>query len=72
VLAALVAAVALRGAFSQLGPRGPTSGLGSYAAGPGFAIIGLLMVGMFDPVQLNAQTGALLATLFALSLCPRR
>jgi hypothetical protein len=26
---------------------------------------------MFDPVQLNAQTAALLATLFALSLCPR-
>lgn len=71
LLAGIVAAVALRGAFSQLGPPGPCSGLGSYAAGPGFAIIGLLLVGMFDPVQLNAQTAAFLSTLMALSLCPR-
>ncbi len=68
VLSILIIAVALRGALSreQLGPEG----LGSYAAGPGFAMIGLLLVSMFDSVQVNAPTVALITTLFVMSLLP--
>lgn len=56
----------LRGAFRRL-----PGGIGSYDAGPGFAIIGLLLAGLFDPVQLNAQTAALLFVLLSLSILPR-
>ena len=54
VLAALGAATAVRGAFAQ--PDAP----GGYDLGPGFALIGLFLAGLFDPVHLNAQTGAIL------------
>jgi O-antigen ligase len=65
-LAAVVIGLALYGGFTQLG-----AGLGTYAAGPGFAAVGLLLVSAFDPVHLNAQTGALLATVMALCLVSR-
>jgi len=71
LLAGGVMACAIRGAFRHLGPPGPTSGLGSYAAGPGFALIGLMLAGLFDPVHLNAQTSAMLFTLMALCLYSR-
>ncbi len=71
LLAGAVAVIALRGAFRELGPPGPVSGMGSYAAGPGFALLGLLLAGMFDPVQLNAQTGAVMAVLMAMCLVSR-
>lgn len=41
---------------------------GAYEWAPAGALVGLLLVSAFDPVHLNAQTGALLATL--LGLCP--
>ncbi len=56
-------ALALRNA-AIWGRRGPTP----YEAGPLFALIGLVLVSPFDPVHLNAQTSAFLATL--LVLCP--
>jgi O-antigen ligase len=67
LLAIAIVLVSLRGAFSELGP----SGSSGYAAGPGFALLGLLLVSAFDPVHLNAQTGALLGTLMAMSLVSR-
>ena len=63
-LAGVVIALALRGAVSELRP----GDIGSYAAGPAFAIAGLMLAGVFDPVHLNSQTGALLFTLMALCL----
>lgn len=66
-----IVVVALRGGFRDLGLPGPTTGLGSYAAGPAFAIVGLMLAGLFDPVHLNAQTGAFLATLMGLCLYSR-
>ncbi|MCH7791017.1 MAG: O-antigen ligase family protein [Planctomycetes bacterium] len=42
--------------------------LGSYAAGPAFAMVGLALAGLFDTVQLNAQTAAQIGILIA--LCP--
>jgi O-antigen ligase len=66
-LAGIVVALALYGAFAGLRPEE----LGTYAAGPGFAIMGLMLAGLFDPVHLNAQTGAFLATLMALCLLSR-
>jgi O-antigen ligase len=62
---------ALRGGFSELGPPGERTGLGSYAAGPAFAILGLMLAGLFDPVQINTQTGALLMTLMGMCLVSR-
>ena len=63
--------MALFGGFTELGPEGETTGMGSYAAGPAFALLGLLLAGLFDPVQLNAQTAALMATLMGLCLVSR-
>jgi hypothetical protein len=71
LLAGAAAVIALGGGFRELGPPGPTSGLGSYAAGPAFALLGLLLAGLFDPVHLNAQTGAIMAALMALCLVSR-
>jgi len=71
LLAGLVGAIALKGGFAELGPPGPTTGMGSYAAGPAFALLGLLLAGLFDPVQLNAQTGAVMAALMGLCLVSR-
>lgn len=56
----------LYGALRGLGTR-----MGTYAAGPGFALLGLLLVGMTDVIQLNAQTAAMLYVLLGLSLRPR-
>jgi O-antigen ligase len=67
VLAGMVMLAGLWGGFSHLGP----GGLGSYSAGPGFALVGLVLVSMFDVVHLNAQTGALLAGLLGLCLVSR-
>lgn len=64
VLAAGVVVFAIWGGF-----RGLTrESLGSYEAGPGFALVGLLFVSMTDPVHFNLQTGALMWALIA--LCP--
>jgi O-antigen ligase len=56
----------LYGALRGLGTR-----MGTYAAGPGFALLGLLLVGMTDVIQLNAQTAAMLYVLLGLSFRPR-
>lgn len=66
-IAVMVAVVAVRGAFKGL----PPPGLEWYDAGPGFALIGMLLAGTFDPVHLNSQSGAHLAILLSLSLWPR-
>ncbi len=60
--------VAIRGGLNreQLG----AAGLGSYAAGPGFALIGLFLVSAFDTIQVNAVTVALISTLFVMCLLP--
>lgn len=58
--------MAIRGGFKGLGDR-----IGTYAAGPAFAIIGLLLAGIFDVIQLNVQTTALLAVMMALTMWPR-
>jgi len=63
-LALVVIATALYGAFATLLP----GELGGYAAGPGFALIGLLLLTPFDALQSNSRTGAVLAVLLA--LCP--
>lgn len=59
LLGGLVMVIALRGAAQGVS-------LGSYDAGPFFALVGLMLAGMFDPVHVNAQTSALLFMLFAL------
>lgn len=61
-LVGLTVAAALLAAF------GGVRDLGSYQAGPGFALLGLLLVSPIDPVHLNQQTAALLLLLFG--LCP--
>ncbi len=53
------------------GFRGMKDRLGTYAAGPAFAVVGLLLAGMFDVIQLNVQTSALLALLMSLTIWPR-
>lgn len=74
----IVALVGAAEGFGGGGPlayaRGSLSELkwGTYDAGPLFAIVGLLLAGLFDPVQLNAQTAAMLATVFAMGLVGRR
>jgi O-antigen ligase len=57
----------LHGAFSNLG----THGLGSYSAGPAFALVGLLTVIPFDVIHVNAQSAALMYLLLALSAVKR-
>jgi O-antigen ligase len=66
-LGALVVAISLYGGFTELGPRATAS----YAAGPAFALIGLLMAGLFDPVELNSQTAAVMSALMGLCLVSR-
>jgi hypothetical protein len=61
-----VLATGLRGAFKGLGDR-----IGTYAASPGFALIGLMLAGLTDVVHLNGQTAALLFVLLGLSIRPR-
>jgi len=50
-------------AFSHLSRRT----IGTYAAGPGFALLGLLLVSAFDVVHINAQSAAILGVLLALT-----
>jgi O-antigen ligase len=47
---------------------GTWQGLGTYAAGPPFALLGLVLVSPFDPIQFNTTTAFLLFILVA--LCP--
>jgi O-antigen ligase len=70
-LASLVMIFAVRGGLAQLGDPARGEGIGSYAAGPVCALIGLLFVGMFDVVHINSQTSALLAVLLGLCLISR-
>lgn len=55
--------VALRSAFAHIGQ----AELGTYMAGPGFALVGLLLASAFDTVHINTQSAALLSALLALS-----
>lgn len=73
LIAAAFLAVTLAGALArdQLSPQWEPRALGSYAAGPAFALIGLALAGLFDVIHVNAQTAALLFTLVALSILPR-
>lgn len=41
-----------------------------YAAGPIYALTGLLLAGLFDSIHVNAQTSALLFLLLALAMAP--
>jgi O-antigen ligase len=61
-LVSLVVAAMMSAAF------GSVRDLGSYHAGPAFALTGLLLVSPIDPVHLNQQTAALL--LLLVGLCP--
>lgn len=63
LLAGIVLIVVFTGAV-----HAPEFQLGSYAAGPLFALLGLLLVAMFDTIHVNAQTAAML--LVIISLCP--
>lgn len=54
---------ALRGAFAYVGREQ----LGTYLAGPGFALIGLLFISVFDSVHVNTQSAALLGALLGLA-----
>lgn len=54
VLMAGFVLAALRGAFAGLSRES----LGTYAAGPGFALVGLLLVSAFDPIYLTTPTCA--------------
>jgi O-antigen ligase len=64
-IALSIALVALRGAGDL---RWTTNPKETYAAGPFVALIGFLWISLFDTLHLNAQTGAMLATLMGLSL----
>lgn len=62
-LAGMFIVFALKGAFAYL----DRSMLGTYLAGPGFGLIGLLLVSAFDSVHLNSQSAALIGALLALA-----
>jgi len=64
IFGALVA-VAIRGGLWRL-PASP-----GYAAGPAFAMIGLVLVSPFDVFQINSQTAALFWILFTICLWGR-
>lgn len=66
-LAISISWVATRGAFKGL----TAAQLGTYDAGPAFALVGMLLVTPFDVAYVNSPPSALLAVLFALSLWPR-
>jgi O-antigen ligase len=59
---------ALHACNQQPSEEDPQTPLGTYSAGPIFALTGLLLVGFFDTVQINAATAAQLAIL--ITLCP--
>jgi O-antigen ligase len=62
-LAIAIVCVALRGGFQGLEGR-----LGTYAAGPGFALVGMLLTTPFDVPYVNSVPAAVIAVLMA--LCP--
>jgi O-antigen ligase len=64
-LALAIVFVALRGGFEGLQGR-----LGTYAAGPAFALVGMLLTTPFDVPYVNSVPAAVIATLMA--LCLRR
>lgn len=72
-LALLVIALALRGGFSELRSAAAAGGdhLGTYSAGPGFALLGLLLVSAFDTVHLGGHTAPLLGVLLAMCVISR-
>ena len=62
-LAAAIIICAFWNAFSHLSRRT----IGTYAAGPAFALLGLLLVSAFDVVHINAHSAAILGILLALT-----
>ncbi len=74
VLAVLLSALA-GGLSAGIDVRRPRErgriNIGSYDAGPACAIVGLMLVGMFDPIITNVQTCALLCALMGLCVMPR-
>lgn len=63
VIAGAFIVCALRGAFAYVGREQ----LGTYLAGPGFALVGLLLISVFDSVHVNTQSAALTAALLGLA-----
>jgi O-antigen ligase len=49
-----------------------TAGANIYLAGPLCAMVGLLLVSVFDSIQVNAQTAAVGLFLLAITACPER
>jgi O-antigen ligase len=66
-IAGALAWIAARGAFRGLSQHS----LGTYDAGPAFALVGMLLTTPFDVVYVNSPPSALLGVLLALSLWPR-
>jgi len=62
-LAACFLALAFRNTFCRL----DRTTIGTYAAAPGFALLGLLLVSAFDVVHMNAQTAAVIGVLLAVT-----
>lgn len=60
----------LRGGIDRAGSVVPLD-IGTYDAGPACALMGLALVGMFDPVVTNMQTCAVLCALMGLCVMPR-
>jgi O-antigen ligase len=66
VLAAAIVVVTLRGGFENLQGR-----LGTYAAGPAFALVGMLLTTPFDVTYVNSVPSAVLGVLMVLCLMHR-
>jgi O-antigen ligase len=66
VIALAIVYAALRGGFQGLWPN-----LGTYAAGPVFALIGMLLTTPFDVTYINSVPSAFVTVLFALCLMGR-
>jgi len=69
LIAAWIGVSALIGGFAGL-PRRP-EGWEAYDAGPGWALVGMLLCSPFDVLYVNSPPGALLSVLLALCLCKR-
>ncbi len=67
-LAGYVVLVALRAGLARFPVTPGARGWNAFDAGPVFAIVGLLLAGLFDGVHLNTQTAAVLGLM--LGLCP--
>ena len=68
-LAGTAVLVVLTGAAGPAPPLGER--WGGWDGAPLFGLVGLLLAGLTDCIQINMQTAALLATFFALSLISR-